>query len=520
MNWANRIGKELSNGKARDNEAAGSVHQETSRPLYFKPNTTTVITPWPKAKPWVLKNYKTKPANKLTLGVLNRHVKYNQFFTLGTTYKVPSPNRGEPVRTPDALLFPNKKSGVALYAAVNPVGVTASVLIRTEEVDNTIRTTGGTVTLLVSGLPLKSETEVEALRPAWTSALTQAGHGERQWRFLPLNIRTLDASIDIPSHEKVAEPQVSENSDTATAVYIIELSAAGALAWRQALESDHLESISGAVRFAMKYAAHSGSEISAQTYEITAPISAILLDTQPEFRIVKAEIGVEARLVLRGHPMVDRIAVDLKGGDSFVSEVLDSEGGELALSFATTDADNAQLTWEAEVSFAASNWPVISTRGELSTSAGWVNIVAPSTWVRPLNIITVMVDADGTIAESTDLIDGGLANTVTGSVDLQADFLNGNNLNTSFEAENSDIVNIHLPKPPGGIYEKLALTVFATRDGIPAVATRVIDDDEHWIIVKVFQNDHIEFTSNTSPATESARENGFRGLLESLSIRT
>ncbi len=127
--------------------------------------TTAISRPKPVAR--VLNVAKTAQSPS----VLQRMFIALPYYEIGVATNIPQPQKLEPVRTQEAILFPNLRTKSAMYSALTPTGLATTVIIVTEEVDGTVRVTGGSVTVSCSGLPLRTDAEIEKLREPWTVAL-------------------------------------------------------------------------------------------------------------------------------------------------------------------------------------------------------------------------------------------------------------------------------------------------------------------------------------------------------------
>ncbi len=445
--------------------------------------------------------------------ILQRMLIARPHYSIGITTKVPSPQRLDPVRTTEALLFPNVRTKSAMFSALTPTGLATTVVIQTAEVDGTVRVTGGSITLSCSGLPLRTNEEIEALRKPWTDALKTAGHGQQVWRFTPLNVRSLRATIHLPSQHLVKEPTVSTNADTVEVVTVIELTAAAAQAWKQALEANDPTSLVGSVTLDYSFAAEQrNGQMSTQSQSVTATIGTIVTESIRHLRVLRAEVGVEARLIVRGHPIVDRVALGVRSEAEVETMILPSDGGEVSMTLATASTEDAAITWTAEVSFSPPSWPIVVARGILSQAQGWTEILAPATWLRPLDVMTLYVNEDGIVIETET---ESSATQVTGSIELEADFLEGRPLHTTFEGRHTEMVTMHLPDPPNQSRGQLTLTAMVLRQGHSRMISHELDPNDRWVVMKIFPDARVEFSTNTSARTE-----GSRGAPERLELDT
>ena len=429
---------------------------------------------------------------------------------LGVVASVPPPARVDPVRVGDVLLFPNRASGSAMFLAAAPVGLTTTISIRSEETDDTVRTTGGDVTIVVTALPVLSDEDIAGLAALWSASLSSAGFGDRSWRFLPLHVRSVRPAVDLPDDQLVRTPTVAAGSDTADAVFVIELNARGAQAWLQAVESDHLAGIVGSVSFDVGFAAETAGQLGTQRHTTSASLGAVVAASAIEHRVIRAEIGVPARLVVSGHPSIERVVLTLNAGDDVQTATFGPDGGEATMALATTATDTEEIRWDGRVSFRSAQWPIIATSGVLSNAAGWSAILAPATWTRTIDVMTVLVDDAGrTVGDPAGAI-------VSGSVEYNSSALSGGPLHVSFNGEHQQMVSVVLPDPPTEDRPAVELSMMVLRDGAQAVTGTRLQPNDRWVLARVGPDATVGFVTNSTPSAEAGSTAPQQRLLNSL----
>ncbi|MDQ3701877.1 MAG: hypothetical protein M3442_13295 [Chloroflexota bacterium] len=160
----------------------------------------------------------------------------------------PAPSLAPPVRVGDMLLWADAPRSRALYALCVPLLRDFSLTVRRENVGNTIKITGATAVLSVSAYTADDPPALEALRPAWTAALTKAGHSQRTWSFQPMHLRGLQGTLDAAAGHFSRPPQVTVSTETGTATFLLELTELGAQVWKDALEQSAARTIPGVCR--------------------------------------------------------------------------------------------------------------------------------------------------------------------------------------------------------------------------------------------------------------------------------
>ncbi len=162
------------------------------------------------------------------------------------------------------------------------------------------------------------------------------------------------------------------------------------------------------------------------------------------------------------------------------------------------------ITWTAEVSFSPPSWPLVAIRGELSQTEGWATILAPATWVRTLDVIAIYVNENGILINDATV---SAEDRVTGSIKLEANFLESRPLHTSFEGRHSEMVTIQLPDPPNQPHGQLTLTAMVFRQGHSLMISHELNSDDRGVMMKVFPDARVEFLTNMSLHTEGSRKN-------------
>lgn len=504
MTWADRIAAALAGDTHGTPHARGanpvteaSTLSSTShaRKLVRSPVAATTAT-YSRVAP-ARKAMVTRAARPVVKPVLTRYLTLRPSFQIGVVANVPPPKRVDPVAVGDVLLFPG--DGVAMYLAARPVGLSTALTVRTEEVDGTVRTTAGNATVSCTLLPVLDDTDLAARRQRWITALEAAGYPGTNWRFSPLHLRSVQASIDVPADHLTGSPTASAGSDTADGVFVLDLTARGAQAWEQALTSRQTDGIVGAVKFTVSFAAESDGRLRTQTHTLTGSLGAVIADASFTRRNVRGEIGVPARLLVRGHPTIDRVALTLHAGDDVETATIGADGGEVSMALATTDTDAEAIRWDAEVSFASSTWPIITTHGELSDDAGWSTILAPATWSRTIDVMVVLVDSDG----RTSTPDG--TEIVNGNVRYHPADPAARMVAADFEGRHQQMAAVVIPSPPTGresAEPRVELSMLVLRGGHQEMISTTIGPDDRWVLVRVRPDATVEFATNGSPASE------------------
>ena len=122
----------------------------------------------------------------------------------------------------------------AFFATIMPELQSFKLTIR--QGGTSLKTTG-TALFTVSLYAQAVDITLEKHRLEWTDALAAAGYGVRLWKFLPVNLRKLQAFLDLDPQQLRSPIQVAINASEGTATFVVELSSLGAQIWQRALEN-------------------------------------------------------------------------------------------------------------------------------------------------------------------------------------------------------------------------------------------------------------------------------------------
>lgn len=515
-------------------EENGRFETEASRPVSIRPNRPLVHTARVTAAPAVARSSgavvarKPRPAfkavarvNKLKVrpAIANLTHRAKLIPTI-TVRPVPPPPRNQPVRSGDMLLWPDAPESRAYFALAQPRLVDLDLSV---ERDADQRVTGGTLTLVVAIYPDEDAEALTQHHETWTRAIQAAGVSTRRpYRFLPISLSRLDAVLELPSGHVEEAPRASTNAQLGTATFLVELSSTGALSWRDALDRAGL--LPGLCRLTQVFSSQGGgSGLGARQFEQSVTLQSLAGHVGSEnIRFVNREQSFNATLVIAGDAMIETSAVEMRtqSGTSR-SQVFDSDGGTLSLEASTPDLSNEKVTWSARIGFQASAWPAIRAGGELSATAGWAELLNPSSWTRQVSVTAILVDDSGRVV-SGSAESSSSGDRITGSLDFNAGFLEGEGgLQTTFETSDQVTANVVLPRPPGtDSSSELKLTLFALRAGRDNMLVRDVAADEQWILVKVYPDARIEVKSNQSPDGEFGADTSLRDALDELSVES
>jgi len=423
---------------------------------------------------------------------------------------LPAPSPSSPVRVDDYLLWPDPGTRTVWFMLATPERAEFSLVV---EQDSDFRITGASATLVTSLFPAALPDKV---REGWAKTLqrTHTPFGP-SWRFQPLALNRLDATLELPEGHARGAPSVTTNPRLGTATLLVELSALGAQVWRQSLDGGAAPP--GVCRLNGWYVGGRAAKLAARSQSSSATLASLLRGVSPEtVRTVDPEIAVDATLRVDGDPTIESMTVELRASNGTVrTETFAAEGGEMTMRMLVEDPSAARIDWQVRVVFAAAAWPPMRVGGVLSNETGWSELLAPSSWLRSVSLTTMLIGADGDVltGEASDSTD-----QVSGAIDFSAPFLEGaTSLHTAFETSSRASTAVLVPRPPSEPPGEIKLTVFALRGGRDAMEVRTLAPDEEWVLVKIYANARIEIVTNRTPSVESERDpNGVSAVIRTL----
>jgi hypothetical protein len=435
----------------------------------------------------------------------------------------PVPPVRDPVPAESVLLWPDPGASQAFFIGKTPEVLEMSLTVERTVRDGTIWTSGGNAVLVVATLPQLSQEALAQQYEAWTNALEIAGYGKPNWRFLPLPLVGLTASVDLQEAHARSLPRVTCSTQIGTATILLDLSETGVAVWRQAIETQRPETIPGLCNLtASFYGQVNSQKVQLEHQNLSAPLGNLVREAGPSIlQNVGPEMAVEAVLVVDGHPTIENAVVSLRSpsGETH-TQVVGPEGGRVSLRLASENPSMERVEWTARLTFQSPAWPVVSAAGTLSSEQGWVDIINPSSWVRNISLMTILLDGNGEVVGNGAPAAVDPANRVMCALDFSGTFLgSGSALHASFETSSQELLNLVIPSPPGVATDdvELKLTVFSMRGGRDEMRVRQIARDEQWIVIRVYPNARIEISTNRTPSTEAEQASDVSALFEGVS---
>jgi hypothetical protein len=425
----------------------------------------------------------------------------------------PVPVLGDPLSTGDFLLWPDPAQNRAFFALAAPRLSNFSLKVINEvRPGGTISITGGVAVLTLSVYTTEDLPALERYRQQWTERLAAGGYTRRNWKFLPLDLRNLQATLSLSAISLKQQPRVTANAAAGTVTFLIELSESGALEWKEALEQRRGHSILGFCDIKASYCALVQNRIRVKEQNLSAPLSRLLARCGPEsVTTINPQQTATAKLVVDGDQLLEKVVVNLLPGKEAIpqSKVFGAAGGEINLNIASQNLEQVRIKWTAEWNFKSSDWPVIPDFGELSSS-GWFDFIKPSEWIYKYMFVALLVDMEG------KPVSNPVNYRVQGSFTYTARYLPTGKLDATFEAENGKPVDLVLPKYPQQPAGELLTFVAATVQGKSNVATRRLSVDNPFVTAKIYPDARIKLIAATDPVAELSWESELFEVLDML----
>lgn len=429
----------------------------------------------------------------------------------------PVPELSAALRSGDFWLWADLIDQQAFYSLAVPRLRQFSLTVQKENRNNTTVISGGSAILEVSLFAEEDALAIERYRQIWTDALAQAGHASRTWKFLPLQLRNVQASLELAANHASQAPRITTNSDLGRATFIIDLSELGVQVWKEALEQRRGSAIPGVCRINTTFYAQRRDRVSVQQQDLSVSLSALLANIGSE-AIVNAnlQLSTEAKIVVEWHSSLQTVTLNWRpnNGAAPGSDVFNAASLPLNILLTAQDLNTLEVDWNAQVSFVDPSWPPVTEGGKLSlTNNNFTHILKPTAWVRDYTLIVWLLDDQGNIITNR-ASSGDLNNRVMGVMNFSAPYL-PKKLTEAFETSSQKIAKVSFPVLPGQPAE-LELSLVSQRNGRDDFQTRKLSIDENLIAVKVYPNARIEIVTSRDRLPESSIESEMLGLLAEL----
>lgn len=410
---------------------------------------------------------------------------------------------GEPLRDGDYLLWHLPEQGRVYYALSVPRLLDAVVTIRRESVANTIRITGGSMTLTLTARERLGPQSSQLLQDSWAQALQL---GPTPTTFLPMTMRGLKATYEGDS-QLVGSVAVVVSASVGVVTYTLALTELGAQTWKDALEQRRGDLLPGVCRMTGRCYGNAGVLPSVEPLTLSAPLGELLAGRGPEvLQIVNGQMTVDARVIVSGHQTLETVVVDWRPSEGHTPETLifGAEGGSFNGPITSQNPGQVSIDWSAQVNFLPPNWPIVRQQGRLSCGSNeWTLMLKPSAWVNEYTLIVVLLDAAGNpVPSGADIHD--LEHRVQCQACFSAPFLSGGStIVSSFETSSFLMTVLSFPQPPDAAPGELKLTIFAQRGATTRMATRVVSPSESMLVVTVDIDAAIDLAVNAPESGET-----------------
>ncbi|QIR39932.1 hypothetical protein HCG51_26635 [Tolypothrix sp. PCC 7910] len=478
----------------------------------------------------------------------------------------PVPVLGRPLEVGDFWLFPDIEESRVFFSLATPRLLNVALVVQQVNQSGTIKITGGTAILNISAYAQADMNTLELYRQNWTQALANAGYypggnqpdpvpfpkprpprkfppGETPpiivkplpqvelqaipekikiirsaWQFQPLNLRNLQAELNLPADHVVRSPEFTVSNDVGIVTFLIELSELGVQVWKDALEQRRGNTIPGVCNITANYYAQLNNRVDVKQGNSSISLGKLLANSGPEVvSIQNPKISLEAKLIIAGHPTIESVVVEWQPniGGTPGKNIFTSEGGQLPIQVITDNVNFVEINWNAKVNFRVLDWPLIPDRGNLSFSSNnFADIIKPTAWIRNYDIVMMLLDEQGNVIPNNSATEQRVIVTLT----FKSPYLQGvPSLNTTFETTSQKIVTVPLPVPNDQIPIELTLNVVAMRGNITQTTTRQLQINESSIIGTINPAAEIQIFTNLDTVSEASLASEMLGLLAMLS---
>jgi hypothetical protein len=354
----------------------------------------------------------------------------------------------------------------------------------------------------------------DVLRASWVSVLTAHGiAGTNTWRFLPLSLRNITGSLQLPDGDAGAITSAG-SPDAGTLTFSVPLTESGAIAWSDAFSSSKGTSLVGTCTVTATMVAQLGATIDARDRLLTVALGDLLASVGPgSLTVVDPQVTVPARVIVTANDLVDSVTVDVvpNQGAPAASLAFTKEGGQTQLPVTATDVRQVQIGYTWTVRYTPPGWPVIMQHGALSfASADWDLWVKPDSWLAQYDLMLMLLDAQNHVlspgASSADVMTLRVDYSHPGIPEL---------MTLTVQSDSQQLVHVPFPNPPGALTSPtVTVSVLGTRAGAPAGPTsRVLKSDETMVVAKVYANGVISIVTNKDNVAEDSVENDALGIL-------
>jgi N-acetyl-anhydromuramyl-L-alanine amidase AmpD len=433
------------------------------------------------------------------------------------------PTLGDPITVAAFALFPDPSRGQVFFQLVAPKLRLVSLVVNRSNVavqggGTTTKIVGGTAVLTVSAFADSDPATNDALRSSWVSVLTAHGiAGADAWRFLPLSLRNISGSLQLPDGDVSGVITAAGSPDAGTLTFSVPLSESGAIAWSDAFGSSRGSSLAGTCTVTATMVAQLGTAVDARDRTLTVALGDLLASVGPaSMTVVDPQTTVAARVIVTANDLVDSVTVDVvpSKGAPAASLAFTKEGGQTQLPVTAADIRQVQVAYTSTVRYTPPGWPVVTQRGTLRfADADWDLWVKPDSWLAQYDLVLMLLDAQNRVLSP--------GTSPTDVMTLRIDYSHPEipeSLTLTVQSDSQQLLHVPFPNPPGApTSPTVSVSVLGTRAGTPAGPTsRVLTPDETMVVAKVYANGVISIVTNKDHTAEDSVESDALGVLARL----
>ncbi|MGB3615051.1 MAG: hypothetical protein WBA10_14760 [Elainellaceae cyanobacterium] len=407
----------------------------------------------------------------------------------------------------------------AFFAPTQPWMTDFKLVVRHQHQEGRLQTVGGTAYLTVSLYSQSDDSQLTQHRATWTDALENAGYGTHLWKFIPVNIRKLQASLDLPPN---CSAETSADLEDGTVTFVIQLSAAVTQAWRQALESRQPYKIAGVCRFQVDYFARDNFHLRRNQQQLSASLPALLRNATPDMvQLLDPDIAIHTAIEVRGSSLVDSVALDWRPntGAAPIHNRFGPDGGTLTGTVTTADLPSLSIAWQALVTYGVMGWSAMARSGTLSSSL-LRDIVKPTSadWVQQYVLFPAYMKNRNELAIEPGDLEPFEDIEVEATLTLKTASLKAP-LVTTVTLGNTEMTQIPFPVLADAASGEIGLAVTTTSlsgDRPLHSVTEALSAADDLINIKIYGDGKIEIQLSSAPSLESSVDGEIFSVLESL----
>jgi len=429
----------------------------------------------------------------------------------------PVPSLGEPIRVDEFFLWLDPVGKRIFYSLATPRLRSFSLMIQRNAAFEIV---SGTAVLEVNAYPTETPVQLEKLRQAWGTQIVSRGMVKADyglWALVPLNLRNLQGNLEMAAGHASKPPQLTTSLDQGRATFLIELTALGAQSWGDACQNQRGETIPGVCRLNTSFYAQLRNRTDIRQQELLIPLGTLLAPCGPSVvNVLNPQVSVDAKVVVDWHDALNTVALSWQpnNGAAPGTQVFKQDSTPLSIVLTSQNPNALAIDWQAQISFKAPTFPTITRSGKLSfRDTNTALVIHTSSWLKQYVISVIFLDDKGNVIPSSSSV-GDLANRVMGMLKFRApSYLGDRALDNVFEAVSQNIVKPYFPLPEGEAAE-LELTIAAFRQSKSDMKTRKLNQEETFVLVKVYADARLEFITNQSETTRADDDLEIMTLLE------